>query len=189
MNLQGSAPANDVKVVIEGSLMRLYFAYKKELPTSSSTSSSTIINGDLREESYSCENIDIDGGGRTYAEIIAAIVNDKYDNNAVQAIIANKALTDDTKNDITDTKRTEYLQEYNDFQIYRETAKTVATKAVAILEDLKKKENEGDAAASTTTTNSTSESTASTSSDSSTATDSSSSSSTSSSSASSTESK
>lgn len=157
MNLVGSAPANDVKVVIEGSLMRLYFGYKKEEATDSA-SSSKVIDGDRDYEPYSCENIDIEGGGRTYGEITAAIVNDKYDSNDVQAIIANKALADDTKSDITDTKRAEYLQEYNDFQAYREKAKEVATKAVAILEELKSKTDGGtatDSATSTTKSNET----------------------------------
>lgn len=153
MNLVGSVPANDVKVVIEGSLMRLYFGYTKEAATTDSTSSGKVIDGDKDYEPYSCENIDIEGGGRTYGEITAAIVNDKYDSNDVQAIIANKALADDIKSDITDTKRAEYLQEYNDFQAYREKAKEVATKAVSILEELKSKTDGGtatDSAASTT---------------------------------------
>lgn len=153
MNLVGSVPANDVKVVIEGSLMRLYFGYTKEAATTDSTSSGKVIDGDKYYGPYSCENIDIEGGGRTYGEITAAIVNDKYDSNDVQAIIANKALADDIKSDITDTKRAEYLQEYNDFQAYREKAKEVATKAVAILEELKSKTDGGtatDSAASTT---------------------------------------
>lgn len=153
MNLVGSVPANDVKVVIEGSLMRLYFGYTKEAATTNSTSSGKVIDGDKDYEPYSCENIDIEGGGRTYGEITAAIVNDKYDSNDVQAIIANKALADDIKSDITDTKRAEYLQEYTDFQAYRKKAKEVATKAVAILEELKSKTDGGtatDSAASTT---------------------------------------
>lgn len=187
MNLSGSAPANDVKVVIEGSLMRLYFGYKKEAATTDSTSNSKVIDGDKDYEPYSCENIDIEGGGRTYGEITAAIVNDKYDSNDVQAIIANKALADDTKSDITDTKRAEYLQEYNDFQAYREKAKEVATKAVAILEELKSKTDGGTATDSAASTTDTTDTTSETSSESSASSESTSSSSTDS--ASSTESK
>ncbi len=152
MTLPAGAPANDINVVVEGSLLRLYFNYKQET-TSDSSDGSTIKNGDTEGTAYSAQNIDIPGGNRDYASITAAIVNDKYDSNDVQAIIANKALADDIKSDITDTKRAEYLQEYNDFQAYREKAKEIATKAVAILEELKSKTDGGtatDSAASTT---------------------------------------
>ena len=153
MTLPAGAPAEGIKVVVEGNLLRLYFDYKKVEEATASTDGSTVKNGNSEDTSYSAENIDIDGGMRDYASITAAIVNDKYDLNDVQAILANKALADDIKSDITDTKRAEYLQEYNDFQAYREKAKEVATKAVAILEELKSKTDGGtatDSAASTT---------------------------------------
>ncbi len=76
----------------------------------------------------------------------------------------------DIKSDITDTKRAEYLQEYNDFQAYREKAKEVATKAVAILEELKSKTDGGTATDSATSTTKSTETAASESSASSEAT-------------------
>lgn len=133
MTLPAGAPADGIKVVVEGNLLRLYFNYAKETVTTTSSDGSTIKNGDTDEDTYSAQNIDIPGGNRDYASITAAIVNDAYDINAVQAIIANKALADDSTSSITDEKRTEYKQEYKDYQAYREKAKEVATKAVEML--------------------------------------------------------
>ena len=132
MTLTAGAPANDIKVTVEGSLLRLYFGYEK-VDMTGTENGSTIKNGDIEGESYSAENIDIQGGARDYSTITAAIVNDRYDINAVQAIIANKALADDSTSSITDEKRTEYKKEYEDYQAYRAKAKEVATKAVGIL--------------------------------------------------------
>lgn len=132
MTLPAGAPANDINVVVEGSLLRLYFNYKQEA-ASDTSDGSTVKNGDTEGTTYSAQNIDIPGGSRDYASITAAIVNDAYDINAVQAIIANKALADDSTSSITDEKRTEYKKEYEDYQAYRAKAKEVASKAVEML--------------------------------------------------------
>lgn len=128
-NLPAGAPANDMSVIIEGSLMRLYFGYKKEEPAHKTTGNSMRR---IEDDTYSCENIDI-VQGRTYGEITAAIIADKYDGNAVQAIIANKALADDAASNITAEKRKEYLTEYAAFQTYRAKAKALANQALAII--------------------------------------------------------
>lgn len=134
MTLPAGAPAEGIKVVVEGNLLRLYFGYTKVEATATSTDGSTVKNGNSMDASYSAENIDIEGGVRDYAAITAAIVNDMYDLNDVQAILANKALADDAKSAITDDKRKEYLSEYNSYQEYRAMAKEVATKAVGMLQ-------------------------------------------------------
>ena len=144
MTLPAGAPAEGIKVVVEGNLLRLYFDYKKVEATTASADGSTVKNGNSEDTSYSAENIDIEGGMRDYAAITAAIVNDKYDLNDVQAILANKALADDAKSAITDDKRKEYLDEYASYQAYRAKAKDTAAKAVEMLA--------ADAANSTTAT-------------------------------------
>lgn len=143
MTLPAGAPEEGIKVVVEGNLLRLYFDYKKVEAATASTDGSTVKNGNSEDTSYSAENIDIEGGMRDYAAITAAIVNDKYDLNDVQAILANKALADDAKSAITDDKRKEYLDEYTNYQAYRAKAKDTAAKAVEMLA--------ADAANSTTT--------------------------------------
>ena len=135
MTLPAGAPAEGIKVVVEGNLLRLYFGYTKVEATAASTDDgSTVKNENSMDASYSAENIDIEGGVRDYAAITAAIVNDMYDLNDVQAILANKAFADDAKSAITDDKRKEYLSEYNSYQEYRAMAKEIATKAVGILQ-------------------------------------------------------
>lgn len=152
MTLPAGAPADGIKVVVEGNLLRLYFNYAKETETKTSSDGSGIKNGNMDNASYSAENIDIQGGVRDYAAITAAIVNDMYDVNDVQAILANKALADDAKSDITDEKRKEYLEEYTNYQAYRVKAKETAAKAVEILAASAEKASTGTEAAATDTT-------------------------------------
>lgn len=133
MTLPAGAPAEGIKVVVEGNLLRLYFDYKKVEAATASTDGSTVKNGNSEDTIYSAENIDIEGGMRDYAAITAAIVNDKYDLNDVQAILANKALADDAKSAITDDKRKEYLDEYTNYQTYRAHAKEIANQVLTLI--------------------------------------------------------
>jgi hypothetical protein len=125
-NLANGIPTDGFKVVEEGSLLRIYFDYNKE-------ESVTEEDGTTIDDNYSCENVDIDGK-RDYSSIVAAIVSSKYSNDDVTAIIANKALADDSTSDITDAKRTEYQTEYTNFQTWRSHAKEVADKVISKLE-------------------------------------------------------
>jgi hypothetical protein len=67
-------------------------------------------------------------GSTDYAEIVSAIINDKYSLDEVQAIIANytEAMT---ATDPTD-KQKEYIEEYQTFQAYRKHAKEIAGKVI-----------------------------------------------------------
>lgn len=145
MNLPAGAPANDMNVVIEGNLLRLYFGYEKDTTKAQATGENGVINGDTQDEAYSCTNIDIKGGSRTYGELTAAIIADKYDSNSVQAIIANKALADDAESEISDQKRTEYKEEYSAFQEYRAKAKKLAKKALSIINGTAEATEDGNA--------------------------------------------
>ena len=125
-NLANGIPTDGFKVVEESSLLRIYFDYNKE-------ESVTEEDGTTIDDNYSCENVDIDGK-RDYSSLVAGIVSEHYSNDDVTAIIANKALADDTTSEITDEKRAEYLAEYTTFQTWRSHAKEIAEKVVAKLE-------------------------------------------------------
>jgi hypothetical protein len=127
--LENGIPTDGINTVEEGSLLRIYFDYAVyDMAQTDESGNETKV-----ENSYSCENVDIDGK-RDYSSIVAAIVSSKYSNDDVTAIIANKALADDSTSDITDAKRTEYQTEYTNFQTWRSHAKDVADKVISKLE-------------------------------------------------------
>ena len=72
MTLPAGAPANDINVVVEGSLLRLYFNYKQET-TSDSSDGSTIKNGDTEGTTYSAQNIDIPVGQLHNANLLPSL--------------------------------------------------------------------------------------------------------------------
>ena len=77
----------------------------------------------------------MDTTDRSYGGIVSAIINDRYSQDRVQAILANYQNAIDPESTIDVDKRAEYLQEYHEFQDYREHAKTVARLAVAKIEE------------------------------------------------------
>lgn len=114
-------PQSGVKTTIEGNLLRLLFDFKKaEVKTDDETEAPTDI--------YDCESVDV--SGRTYGEIVSAIINDRYSTDSVQAIMANYEDAKDESSHIPDEKREEYIYEYNLYQNYRKHAKEVAKIAV-----------------------------------------------------------
>ncbi len=120
-----AAPESSVNIVVEGTRLRIYFDYEQDTQTDE--------DGNAIENCYKCENVDL-VGTRSYGSIISAVVASKYSNDDVTAIMANKGLADDADSDITDEKRTEYLQDYSDFQSWRAHAKEVAKEAIALLD-------------------------------------------------------
>lgn len=117
------APSDNVMVEREGSLLRVYFDFNKEVVKD--------FDGNVVEEpvQYSCQNVDI-RGEHGYGSIVGAIVNDRYSNDDVQAIQFNYELAKDDESNITKEKREEYISEYNEFQEYRAHAKEVAEKVI-----------------------------------------------------------
>jgi len=114
-------PQSGVQVTIEGALMRLLFDFSQAEPR----------EGEEATDIYDCESVDVNG--RTYGDIVSAIVNDRYSNDAVQAIMANYAEALDSSSDITPEKRAEYLEEYEDYQTWRKHAKEIASEVVSNL--------------------------------------------------------
>lgn len=114
-------PQSGVQTTIEGNLLRILFDFKKaEVKTDDETEAPTDI--------YDCESVDVNG--RTYGEIVSAIINDRYNNDSVQAIMANYEDAKDESSPISDDKRDEYIYEYNLYQNFRKHAKEIAKIAV-----------------------------------------------------------
>lgn len=120
-------PQNGVDVKVEGRLVRLLFDFTPANPVQEE-------GQEAPDDLFDCESVDTTD--RTYGGIINAIVNDAYPRDKVDALTANYNLAKDENSSITPEKRAEYLQEYSDFQDYREHAKTIAALAVAKLEEL-----------------------------------------------------
>nr|DAT01163.1 MAG TPA: hypothetical protein [Caudoviricetes sp.] len=110
-----------VQVTVEGSLVRLFFDYAKNEIT---------VEGEKREQLV-CENVN--ATGRTYEELVSAIVTDRYSADRREAVFANYEEAKDEASELTEVKRAEYLKEYSDFQAWRKRAKEVANEALAKL--------------------------------------------------------
>lgn len=110
-----------VQVTVEGGLVRLFFDYAKN---------EINVEGEKREQLV-CENVN--ATGRTYEELVSAIVTDRYSTDKREAIFANYEEAKDQTSGLTEEKRNEYLKEYSDFQAWRKCAKKVATEALAKL--------------------------------------------------------
>ena len=114
-------PQSGVQTTIEGNLLRILFDFKKaEVKTDDETEAPTDI--------YDCESVDVNG--RTYGEIVSAIINDRYNADSVQAIMANYEDAKDESSPISEEKREEYIYEYNMYQVFRKHAKEIAKIAV-----------------------------------------------------------
>ena len=108
-------PTSDIMIIREGNLLRLFFGFTPFIP----------IEGEAKDL-YNCENIDVQG--RSYSAIVNAIIVDKYPSDKVQAVLLNYQDALDATSEITDEKRAEYIDEYNDMQAYRKFAKEIARK-------------------------------------------------------------
>lgn len=118
-------PASGVEVILEGVLTRIFFDFTDPIPVGDET---------FPEDMKVCESIDVDS--RDYGRIVSAIVTDRYSSDAYQALIANYQLAKDPESDISEEKRTEYLQEYEVFQTWRAHAKEIAHTVVTEIESM-----------------------------------------------------
>lgn len=110
-----------VQVTMEGSLVRLFFDY---------AINEINVEGEKREQLV-CENVN--ATGRTYEELVSAIVTDRYSTDRREAIFANYEEAKDETSELTKEKLAEYMKEYSDFQAWRKRAKEVASEALAKL--------------------------------------------------------
>lgn len=107
-----------LEVIQEGALTRVFFDFEDV---------SFQEEGDSK--SCACTNVDIIG--RTYEDIVSAIIRDKYSQDRVEAVMANHALKDDIS--ISEEKRDEYVSEYEAYQLYRFKAKLIANDVINML--------------------------------------------------------
>ena len=114
-------PQSGVQVTIEGALLRLLFDFSQVEPR----------EGEETTDIYDCESVDVNG--RSYGDIVSAIVNDRYSADEVQAIMANYAEALDSSSDIAAEKRAEYLAEYEGYQSWRKHAKEIAAEVISNL--------------------------------------------------------
>ena len=112
-------PENGVVVIVEGQLLRLFFDFTKSEKTE---------EREEVEDMYDCESVDVNG--RTYGDIVSAIMNDRYSADDVQAIMANYTEALDGESSIPEEKRQEYKEEYATYQQCRKHAKEIAKKVV-----------------------------------------------------------
>lgn len=119
-----SVPQSGVKVTIEGNMVRLLFDIEAFTPE---TEEGQPVPTDL----YQCESVDVQG--RSKGAIISAIMDDKYNPDAYQAILANYELAKDSKSGISAAKKAEYLAEYQAFQEWRSHAKEIAAIVVSLI--------------------------------------------------------
>jgi len=117
-------PQSGVKVTLEGNLLRILYDF---------TPATTVVEEGMEapEDLYNCESVDVHG--RTYGDIVAAIMNDHYSPDSYQAILANYELAKDKNSGISADKKAEYLAEYQAFQDARVHAKEIATIVVSLI--------------------------------------------------------
>lgn len=126
-----SVPESGVIAVVEGALLRLFFDIT-EAPKARAKGKTADDDGEPGEPDipvYDCIQVDVKSG-RSYADIVGAIVNDRYSADDVQAILANHSEANDGDSDLADDKREEYMAEYAEFQQWRRHAKEIAVIAL-----------------------------------------------------------
>lgn len=113
-NYEGNLPT--MNLIREGTLLRIFFDYED------------VSVANEEEKKYICENVDVEG--QSYTEIVSALIRSRYDQNNVEAIMANYEIAKNSESDITDAKRADYIAEYNDYQAFRLRAKEIANNVI-----------------------------------------------------------
>lgn len=125
-------PESGIMCKEEGSILRVYFDIEPHVPVVSENEPEHEQDESVAPM-YVCENVDVEG--RTYGDIVSAIVNDRYSADDVQALQANFIEAKDPESQLTDEKREEYLTEYSTFQAWRKKAKEIANTVLEILSE------------------------------------------------------
>lgn len=129
-------PESGIICIEEGAILRVYFdinPYERVVSENEPEQDQNQNEDESVAPMYVCENVDVEG--RTYGDIVSAIVNDRYSADDVQALQANYIEAKDPESTISDEKREEYLIEYSDFQAWRKRAKEVANAVLEILSE------------------------------------------------------
>lgn len=120
----------EVAVKAAGQDIRVYFDIEERLSDSESEESA---KGEPENPVRSWDAEMVRVSGHTYGSIVAAIVNDKYSADDVQALTANVMEANDPDSSLPDEKKAEYITEWAEFQAWRAKAKEVAAKAMTCL--------------------------------------------------------
>ena len=119
-----SIPESGVIAYPEGEILRVFYDITPAQTVPAESESESDADADI-PQTYDCNQADV--YGRTYSDIVSAIVSDKYSNDDVQAIIANYTEVMDEDSEVDEDKREEYLNEYSAYQQWRKHAKEIAT--------------------------------------------------------------
>ena len=121
--------------------MKINYSYSAEQPAlmqsiGTATSPKYQINFDTEELSTE----DIDGNTVTsyrslyvhvksisYADVISAIIQIRYSDSEITAIVMNNMQANDINSEISQEKRKEYISEYAELQLWRKHAKEIAS--------------------------------------------------------------
>lgn len=121
--------------------MKINYSYSSEQPSlmqsiGTATSPKYQINFDTEELSSE----DIDGNTVTsyrslyvqvksisYADVISAIIQSRYSDSEITAIVMNNMQANDINSEISQEKRKEYISEYAELQSWRKHAKEIAS--------------------------------------------------------------
>lgn len=125
-------PESGIICFKEGTIIRVYFDIEPYQPTAEENAPEG-MQWENNPNLYVCQNVDV--LGRTYGDIVSAIVNDRYSADEVQALQANFIEAKDPESQLTDEKREEYLTEYSTFQAWRKKAKEIANTVLEILSE------------------------------------------------------
>lgn len=123
-------PESGIICFKEGTLIRVYFDIEPHQPIAEENAPEG-MQWENNPNLYVCQNVDVEG--RTYGDIVSAIVNDRYSADDVQALQANYIEAKDPGSEIPEDKREEYLTEYSDFQAWRKHAKEVASEVITLI--------------------------------------------------------
>lgn len=125
-------PESGILIRQEGAVLRVFYDISKApAPDVADDSEETPAPP---EDLCECYNIDVDAPIE-YGSIVAAIVNDKYSADDVQALSANYIDAKDPDSTILREKREEYLAEWSEYQAWRTSAKEIASTVISMLKD------------------------------------------------------
>lgn len=109
-----------ISIIVEGNLLRLFFDFEN-----------VSMNEDMPQDGSIKACMSVDVKSRSYADIVSAIITDKYSVEQTQAIIGNYENAKDSESDISELKRMEYIDEYRIYQEWRKHAKEIARSVVS----------------------------------------------------------
>lgn len=126
-----TVPESGIIAYPEGEILRIFCDITPAQTAPAESEDGSDEDADI-PQTYDCNQVDVHG--RTYSDIVSAIVSDKFSNDDVQAIIANYTEVMDENSEVDDDKREEYLSEYAEYQQWRKHAKSIATKVLEQLD-------------------------------------------------------